>query len=271
MKRILALGLASIFALPIISTVTVIAYAEGSNSGSSSGSTSSNSGSGNGSNSGSSTPSSSDTTASPTTTSTTPKTETGDDAKSILDRVTQRKTELKTKLTALETTRIKTKCKASQGNLSSEKGRIKGIETSRSEVYTNLLNRLNDLSDKLKVKGIDTTSFNADIATLKTKIDTFNTDLTAYKQAVSDLAGMDCATDPAGFKASLDAARASLKKVTDDAAAVRSYLTDTIKPLLKTIRGTLEKMENTSDKTAPTPSTTGTGTTNTTTTSGGNQ
>lgn len=243
MKRIIAVALVSVFSLPVLSTITAVAHAEDATSSSSS-----------------------TTSSTPPTDSTTQKTaEAGDDAKSVADRIAQRKATLKTKLTTIEKTRLMAKCKASQqGGLNTEKGRIKGLETSRSEVYKNLLSRLNDLSERLKAKGMDTTSLNADIATLSSKIDTFNADLTTYKQAVSDLAGMDCATDPDGFKASLETARTALKKVNDDAAAVRAYLTTTIKPLLQTIRGTLEKAEATAKQSTTAPST------NSTTTSGSN-
>lgn len=243
MKKIIAVALTSLLTLPLLSTMTAVVYAEDNPT---------------------SDTSVTSTQPTTTTTSTEQTTEAGDDAKSIANRVAERKTELKTKLSALEKTRVKTKCKASQGLLSSEKGRIKGVETSRSEVYKNLLSRLTDLSDRLKAKGADTTALNADITALKGKVDTFNTDLAAYKQAVSDLAAMDCATDPDGFKASLEAARAALKKVNTDGAAIRTYLSDTIKPLLKTIRTELEKTETTTDQNSTT------GTTNSTNTSGGN-
>ncbi len=250
MKRLLAVVLATVFTVPVISTVTAVAHGDDSAS-----------------------TTTSTTQATPTTTSsndsTEAKPEPAEDAKTVSDRIAKRKAELKTKLTNAEKTRLMAKCKASQGNLGTEKGRVKGLETSRSQVYTNLLNRLNDLSARLKVKGVDTTALNADITALKTKIDTFNTDLTTYKQSVSDLASMDCATDPDGFKASLEAARTALKKVNEDAAAVRTYLTGTIKPLLQTIRAELAKTEGT-DNSTTTPTNSGTGTTNSTTTSGSN-
>lgn len=235
MKRIIAVALASVLSLPVISTVTVVAHAEDT----------------------STTSSNSSTTTSTETTTTKTTTEIAEDAKSIADRIAQRKAELKAKLTATEKTRLKAKCKASQGTLGTEKGRVKGLETSRSEVYKNLLARLNNLSEKLKAKGVDTTALNNDITALKTKIDTFNTDLAAYKQAVSDIAGMDCASDPDGFKASLEAARTALKKVNDDAAAVRTYLTGTIKPLLQTIRAQLEKPADSTSSGASNTTTTG--------------
>jgi hypothetical protein len=165
------------------------------------------------------------------------------DKASLQSRLDKRKAELKIKLTALEQARLKTKCKASQGNISSLRGRIKGIETSRDNVYTQLVKRLNDLSGKLKDKGLDTTQLNTEITELQTKIDTFNTDLDAYKQAVTDLAAMDCAADPTAFKASLEAARTLQTKVKDDVVAIRTYVNDTIKTTLKDIRAQLEKQD----------------------------
>ena len=86
-----------------------------------------------------------------TTTSDTTKTESSEtaeateiespkpDDKNLLERLEKRKTDLKTRLTSAEKTRIKSKCVASQGSVSSVKGRIKGIETSRTRVHKNIV------------------------------------------------------------------------------------------------------------------------------------
>ena len=207
MKRLLVFGLSALLAVSMVSATVVFAE-EGENT--------------------------------TTTTTQTEESTSTETQKSLEERIAKRKAELKTQLKASEKARLKTKCKASQGLLSSVRGRIKGIETSRGEVYKNIINRLTKLSEKLENKGVDTTELDAKIAELQTKMDTFNTDLTAYKQAVSDLADMDCMADPDGFKASLEAARTAQEKVNQDAKAVRSYLNETIKPLLKTIRAQLE-------------------------------
>lgn len=162
------------------------------------------------------------------------------ETKAISERVTKFKTELKTKLSSEEKTRLTTKCKASQGKISDAGGRIKGIETSRTEIYKNITDNLTSLSEKLKAKGTDPVELNADIAILQTKMAIFNADLASYKQVVSDLSAMDCAVDPTGFKAALEKARADRLKVHDDAVAVRTYITDTIKPLLTSIRSKIE-------------------------------
>lgn len=225
MKRILALGMSILLAAPIISTSMV--FAEG------------------GGTSGSSKP------ATPTTTIETPKTvattETEkpagtDDAKALQARLELHKTELKIKLSAIEKLNIQNKCKAAQGLISSVKGRANGLETSRTEIYKNITSRLADLSAKLKNRQADTTVLDADIAMLQTKIVAFNSDFAAYKQDVADVADIvDCKTDPDAFKATLMAARTAQEKVSKDAQAVHGYVTDTIKPLLATIRADLEK------------------------------
>lgn len=224
MKRLLAVWLSTFFAVPIFATAAI--HAEGTNS---------------------------DT----TTTTTQPKTEsteneaaeTAEQKTERLKRIERHKTELKVRLNAAEKLKLQNKCKASQGSVSSVKGRIKGIETSRAQVHSNLVDRLTKLSERLKEKGVDTATLDADIDVLKTKIDTFNTDLLAYKQSVSDLVNVDCKTDPDGFKAALLAARTAQAKVAQDGQAIKAYVNDTIKPLLKVIRAEIEKKDNTSTTT----------------------
>ncbi len=221
MKRILALGISTLLAVPAISATLVFAENGGTNS-----------------TSGTST----NTTVKPETHST-PGASTqpaGEDSKTLQMRLDQRTAELKVKLSGAEKLNIQTKCKAAQGLVSSVKGRVNGLETSHSEVYTNIVTHLTDLSLKLKNKGLVTTALDADIAILKTKITTFDADLAAYKLAVGDLTDMDCKTNPDGFKASLMAARSAQETVSKDAQGVRAYVNDTIKPLLKTIRTELE-------------------------------
>lgn len=171
---------------------------------------------------------------------TTKPTLSAEEQKALQERMAKRKADLKTRLAASEKTRIQAKCIAAQTPLSTVKGHVVSMEKSRVNVYAGVLDKFTSLSEKLKNKGVDTTEFDADIATLKTKVDTLNTDMAAYKQAVSDLVAMDCKTDPEGFKASLETARASLLKLKTDSEAIKAYVKDTIKPLLATIRSQLE-------------------------------
>lgn len=209
MKRIFQLGIATVLMIP--SFATAVVFAQDSNT--------------------------------PKTTTTT--TTSAENTKTLAQRITERKAALKTKLTTTEKTKIVAKCVASQGVVGNIKGKLQSTENARIKAYTTIQNNLTQLSAKLKDKGVNTTELDADLAVLKTKIDTFNTDLATYKQTVSDLKDVDCKSDPEGFKATLESSRTALQTVNKDGVAIRSYITDTIKPLLKTIRTHLGETKTT--------------------------
>ena len=166
------------------------------------------------------------------------------DDKDLLQRLSDRKAGLKTKPNTTEQSRLKLKCASAQtGSVKSLSGRIKGIETSRKKVHENLINRLEKLVEKLKVKNVDTTALEAEIVVLKTKIATFDADLALYKQAITDLKSMDCVADPVSFKASLETSRTLKQTVAKDSETIKSYVTETIKPTLKIIQASLETAE----------------------------
>ena len=191
------------------------------------------------------------TTSDDTTTTQTTETETETEAVKAerTDRIKKEIETHKVRLTTTEKKKIQTNCVGSQGKVSSIGGRLNGVETSRTEVHKNILNRLNNAVTALKAKGVDTTTLEADIATLSAKIDTFNTDLATYKQSVTDLKAMDCKANPEGFKAALLTARTNLEKVKADATAVHTYLKDTIRPLLTELKKQLESTEQTEGST----------------------
>jgi hypothetical protein len=170
---------------------------------------------------------------------------TDEQRKQLRERLQARKDALKLRLSSTEKARLQTKCQAAQGAISSVQGRIKGIQTSRTQVYGHLTERLTDLSEKLKAKGVDTTEFDAAIAELNTHITAFNTALTEYIQAVTDLALMQCSDDVEGFKASLEEARELQQELRDSGVAIKTFLNERLKPILTDIRSQLA--ENSTD------------------------
>lgn len=156
--------------------------------------------------------------------------------KELQARVQKRVVDQKTKLTTTQQTRIANKCVSAQGALSSAGQRMDVVRAKRTEVYGNITSKLNDLVTKLKAQNVNTTTLESQIKELNAKIDTYNTDLATYKQAVADLTALDCAKDPTAFQASLESARAALAKVRTDAAAISEYVKNTIKPTLVQIR-----------------------------------
>lgn len=231
-----------LFAFATTAVVRADDSSSSSNSGSSSSSGSDSTTSGSSSSS-SGSDSSSSTSGSDSTTDTTDDTLKPDDT-NLQTRLAERKSALQTKLTAAQEAKIKSKCRISQGApVKVLELRIRGVEKSRKEVYTNLVNRLTKLDGQLKAKNLDTTEFDGELVTLKTKITTFESDLAKYKQALIDLKSVDCVSDPTGFQASLDSARTLRDQVSKDAADVKNYVNDTIKPTLKKIRDQLAEKE----------------------------
>lgn len=213
MKNRIKIALSTALAMPVLTLMPVVAHAQDNSTG-----TSNN-------------------------TTTTNESEAENKKTTLQERLQERKDALKTRLTAVQEARLKARCKTSQGAaIKSLAGRVKGLETSRHEVYENLVNRLEKASDKLEAKGLDVATLNSQIDTLKSKISTFEADLATYKQALSDLQEMDCVADPTAFQASLEAARTARAKVAQDAADIKTYATDTIKPTLVSLRTQLASL-----------------------------
>lgn len=187
----------------------------------------------------------------PTTNATTPTTTTqttSPNPAELKSRLDKRKAELRTRVDSARQARIKSRCQASQGKLSSVSGRIKGLETSRAQVYANLVSRLEKLSQRLGDKGLDVATLNEQITQLKTAVEAFNTSLTDYKQSVADLAAMDCVADPTAFQASLVAARAARVATAERAKEIRTLLSDTIKPTLVDLKSQLATVDTTENE-----------------------
>ena len=160
-------------------------------------------------------------------------------------RIAKREAALKIKLTTIEQKRLQLRCKSAQGTIRSLQAKASTLGTSRTQLYSDLVTKLNTLQAKLDSKKADTTDLKSEITSLQTKIDSFKADITTYTEAVSDLSSMDCVADPNGFKASLEEARSDLIKTRTDAVGIRSYVTDTIRPTLAKIRASLDTTAST--------------------------
>lgn len=165
------------------------------------------------------------------------------DTQSLDQRVKQRKTERGTKLNATQLKRLPTVCKAAQGKAAAALAKANELQKSRPEIYAKLNVHLSGLTTKLKTAGIDVTNLQTETTSLLGRTDGFKTNLSSYQQTLNDLVTMDCANDPVGFQASLDAARDQHDKLQQQSADIKSYVSETIKPTLKNLRQQLAKSE----------------------------
>lgn len=169
--------------------------------------------------------------------------ESAEDSAARPTRITSYKKQLKETLTAAAKTRITDRCVAAQALLKVKKSNNFSVHAARTEKYDKILARLQDLSAAASAKGVDVTLLQTNITELQAKITTFKTANTPYQQALTDLLAIDCKTDPIAFKAALEAARTDQTAVYDAAQAIQSYLKESVKPTLITIKKALESTE----------------------------
>lgn len=168
-------------------------------------------------------------------------------SETLQTRLEKKKAELQVRLDEAQKERIKTRCSAAQDKVGTVSQIASSRSTAREQAYSRLVEKLEALVAKLKAKQIDTTTLEAQINELKAKITTFNTHMTAYKQALQDVKDVDCSADQEAFQAALLAARTARQVVVDDALAIRVYVNDPIKKTIQTIREQLKAAETTTE------------------------
>lgn len=158
-------------------------------------------------------------------------------------RITEYKKQLKETLTTAAKTRIEGRCVAAQALLKVKKSNNYSVHTARTDAYDKILSKLQELSATASAKGVDVTLLQTNITELQAKIAAFKTANTPYQLALTDLLAIDCKTDPIAFKAALEAARTKQTDVYNASQAIRTYLKETVKPTLITIKKALESEE----------------------------
>ena len=161
----------------------------------------------------------------------------------LQDRLQKRKDALATKLTTAQTTMLKARCQAAQTKLTAVRDQAQTGVANRITVYRNIVTNLTTLMTKLD--GVtDTSALKTAVDGLSAKIDDFDNSVATYKETLADILAMDCASDPTAFRASLDTAKSQQAQLVTDANAIRTYIQETVKPALQTIRTTLAASES---------------------------
>lgn len=104
------------------------------------------------------------------------------------------------------------------------------------KVYENLVNRINKFVTRFKEENLDTTQLEADLETLKGKINQFSTDYADYIAKFKESKNFTCGSSEGEFRSSLVDARAELKTVHADAAEIRTYVRTVILPEIKVLK-----------------------------------
>lgn len=166
-----------------------------------------------------------------------------DAATNLAKRLEERKAAVKIKLQSAEQVRLQAHCKAAQVRIKVLDNQLKASSTRQTARLADVTNRLKNLQTKLTDQNVDTSQLAASLATLNSKIATYNADFQIYSQAIKDLGDMDCVADPTGFKTTLEAARAKQATIKNDFKDVTNYIQQTIKPILVQIKTSLASKE----------------------------
>lgn len=159
------------------------------------------------------------------------------------ERIEKHKAALATKLTADQQAHYKARCKAAQSVVGTIHDRLGNSLSAKTQAFERLPEHVSNILTKLEDKDLDLEELKSNQAQLMVKINTFKTDLADYRQTLSDMKEMACETDPDGFKAALEAARTTRAKLAASVADIKSYVNDTIKVTLKSLRTQLAEEE----------------------------
>jgi uncharacterized coiled-coil protein SlyX len=154
-------------------------------------------------------------------------------------RLEEYKTKLTKRISEVEEKKIAGVCKNSQQKIEKVHTAVSSTIVKRKEKLDAIIQKLKALQLKVQETSIDTTPINNAITTLQGKSTELSTGFEEYQLILDDSAKIDCETDPQGFKASLEAARAKRIEVRALSTEIKTYVTDNVKPLLNQIKTTL--------------------------------
>ena len=103
--------------------------------------------------------------------------------------------------------------------------------------YNRMKDRLTALVNRLTENGHDTTKVKADLLVLEGKIQKFAADSAAFHKKLEEANDYNCGDAEGAFKSRIEEARDLLKIVRADAADIRDYFKNTIKPDFQALRG----------------------------------
>lgn len=193
--------------------------------------------------------------ANKTTTTTNQTTDAATTAAELKKRIEERKTALKTKVDEVAKKRIMLKCKAAQTVVEAHGKSFATQSDSRSKSYQTVIANLQKLALRLKENGKDTTEVDASIKMAEQKLAALQTEFKNYQQIVTDLKALDCTTDPTGFQATLESARAKREVIRKAAEDLHTYLKSTVKSAFEKLKpATSDSTNGSSQATTPTNS-----------------
>lgn len=148
----------------------------------------------------------------------------------LAQRIEQRKAEQALALSATDLKRLSSSCVLAQGKVRTIQNATVTIVANHTKVYQQIDAQLWVLTGQLKLAGQDTFALEKEHNVLNEKIAKFQATATNYQQTLDDIVVINCAADVVGFKALVETARTYFTQLRAQAADIRDYTVNTVKP-----------------------------------------
>jgi hypothetical protein len=160
-------------------------------------------------------------------------------ANTMQKRIDAYKQKLTTSPGQSDLNRLKLRCSGVQNVLGGVNTRSTNAQKKRTEAYTKINTTLDELTKVLKEQNIETTKLETQSKELRAKTDAFAKTQAAFTTAVKDAAEIKCDQDPLALRAAIQEARNLQSQLLTQAADIRTYVTNVLKPTLKQLRAEL--------------------------------
>lgn len=131
---------------------------------------------------------------------------------------------------------ITNRCTKVTENIDKRIAKFESDHNGRVKVFMTIKERVQERITKLKARGVNVTTVEANLVTLQTKIDKLNADHAAYLEKLKATKAFVCGQSQGEFKAALEAARDAQKVVFADAKDLIAFIKDTLKPNLEALK-----------------------------------
>ena len=132
------------------------------------------------------------------------------------------------------------RCANIQNKIQERVGNFDSLKNKHMAVYTNMQSRIQKFIDRLKGDGYDVSKIESDLKTLQEKIQKFSVDYKAYLVILGEAKTFKCGETDANatgeVKTKMQAVRASLKTVHQDAMDIRNFMQTTVMSDIRALR-----------------------------------
>jgi Spy/CpxP family protein refolding chaperone len=129
-------------------------------------------------------------------------------------------------------------CAEIQDRIANKANAIKLSTDRKAEKYQKIITRIEAVISKAEEQGLDADALKADIALLKTKVDTYNSESGELQFKLAEAAAVDCESTegPSQLQVILQEARAQLKELRNAAREIHKFMKEILIPDLRELK-----------------------------------